>query len=123
MRVARVPDERGLRAMLNRIDLRASAKARLVESLSQDAQPGECETFNASVEDGGGVGGLLFVCPGCRALGKLPTKGRVTWTVVEGDVSQPESLTLSPSILHDNPDRGGRCGWHGYLTKGVFVPC
>lgn len=104
-------------------DLRASARARLVDSILQDAQAGDCETANARAEDGGGVGGLLFVCPGCRAIGSLPTKGPRAWTVVEGDVSRPESLTLSPSILHDSPTVGGRCGWHGYLTKGVFVPC
>lgn len=59
----------------------------------QDAQAGDCETSIASAEDGGGVGGLLFVCPGCRAIGSLPTKGPRAWTVVEGDVSQPETLT------------------------------
>lgn len=105
------------------IDIKRSAKARLVESITQSAEPGDCETFNASKADGGGVAGLHFVCPGCRAIGSLPIKGRVAWTVVEGDVSRPESLTLSPSILHDNPALGGRCGWHGYLTNGVFTPC
>ncbi len=29
-----------------------------------------------------------------------------------------EALTLRPSLL-----RRAACGWHGYLTDGVFKPC
>jgi hypothetical protein len=36
--------------MLNRIDLRASARARLVDSILQDAQAGDCETAKARDE-------------------------------------------------------------------------
>lgn len=31
-----------------------------------------------------------------------------------------ETLSLTPSILRTEPHG---CGWHGFLTNGVFAPC
>lgn len=46
--------------------------------------------------------GLILCCPYC---GK-PASGRHIWN--------PETQTLSPSIIHDP------CGWHGFLVNGKF---
>lgn len=60
------------------------------------------------------VAGITFCCPGCGRLGGVSfMPGGWTW---DGNREAP---TVQPSILHDNP----RCGWHGYLTNGEFVPC
>lgn len=69
------------------------------------------------------IAGIAFVCPGgCGSTGfcyvenperivdKVP---RWTWN---GDREKP---TLNPSILATKPPG---CGWHGYLTDGVFTP-
>jgi hypothetical protein len=37
-----------------------------------------------------------------------------SWAIT-GNVSEIETVTLSPSI-----NCIGCCGWHGYLTRGVF---
>jgi hypothetical protein len=67
------------------------------------------------------VWGYAFRCPGCGeedylALGEENPGPR--WSVTAGDVNDPATVSLTPSILH----RGG-CGWHGYFTAGGFVPC
>lgn len=63
---------------------------------------------------------LTFVCPGgcgdlggCRAAKKKPGMNP-SWEW-NGDTIKP---TLRPSIL--SPRDHGGCGWHGYLTNGVF---
>jgi hypothetical protein len=53
--------------------------------------------------------GLIIVCPKC---GKV-TSGR--------HIYNPETKSLTPSIVH-NKDLGG-CGWHGWLTNGIFTEC
>lgn len=53
--------------------------------------------------------GLLMCCPGCAQ--RSGPRGK--WTY---DAS---TKTAMPSIHHD-PAFGG-CGWHGYLTNGVFI--
>lgn len=65
----------------------------------------------------GPLRGLHFICPKCGQMGAISIgqeNGR-GWTH-DGNWEKP---TCTPSILHDSP----RCGWHGYLTKGEFVPC
>lgn len=62
---------------------------------------------------------LSFRCPcGCGHLRQIPVgPGKVSspaWTW-NGDREKP---TLTPSIACTRP-----CGWHGYLTDGVFKPC
>lgn len=52
-----------------------------------------------------------FVCPcGCGQLSTIPIKD--DWN---GDLERP---TLIPSIL-----RKSGCGWHGFLTNGIFMEC
>lgn len=60
-----------------------------------------------------------FVCPcGCGVVHAIPVCRTVKeprcW-LWDGNVEKP---TLSPSIK-----RIGGCGWHGFLTKGVFETC
>jgi len=56
-----------------------------------------------------------LACPGCGQLGG-PNKG-ANWTVEAGSIEDPLTLTLRPSIAKSC------CGWHGYLTDGVFNSC
>lgn len=58
-----------------------------------------------------GYNQLIIVCPGC---GKLSgSKGTHRF--------YQETNSYTPSIVH-NKDLGG-CGWHGWLTNGVFKSC
>lgn len=67
----------------------------------------------------GAEGRLIYFCPRGRGLcggisignGFKPGAGRPSWTW-DGNADAP---TLTPSI-----DCQGGCGWHGYLTAGVF---
>jgi len=61
------------------------------------------------------VSGILFVCPcGCKAVRSVHVTGDRAWHW-DGNMELP---TLTPSILIV-----GECGWHGFLTKGVFITC
>ncbi len=94
------------------VDVRRTVPARRVEDLdAENVGPG-CMMLNSRHQ------GYLFACPGCAMHLSLPVSGPQAWTVTAGDVEHPETLTLSPSILH--PVNGNGCGWHGYLTGGVF---
>jgi len=63
--------------------------------------------------------GMAFTCPECGQEGWIPF-------TIEGVVSNhkwdwnasKEKPTLKPSLLST-----GCCGWHGYLTDGVFNKC
>jgi hypothetical protein len=61
---------------------------------------------------------MKFVCPcGCGELDCIPVDQQPSehgWTW-NGDMNLP---TLRPSL-----QRTGGCGWHGYLTDGIFKPC
>lgn len=64
---------------------------------------------------------LMMACPGCgRVSGmsvgnpKPPNGNGATWLMTGGF----PLITLSPSI-----NCVGCCGWHGYLTGGVFRSC
>ena len=61
----------------------------------------------------GEVGGIAFDCPGCGSDCWVPINTPKGW---KWDGNE-ESPTLTPSILNRC------CGWHGYLTAGVFVSC
>lgn len=58
----------------------------------------------------------LLACPGCGRISAMrvgnpkPQKSP-SWKLKDGK-------TLTPSI-----NCTGCCGWHGYLTNGVFTPC
>lgn len=59
---------------------------------------------------------MQFCCPGCGREGTIsirPSSDPESWAW-DGDREKP---TLSPSI-----NCVGCCGWHAYLTKGVFGP-
>ncbi len=84
-------------------------------------QPGDfMYTGRMNVPEGTACG-LLFRCPcGCGSKGSLQLdtefadRSEPTWTW-NGNRERP---TLTPSI-----HRVRGCGWHGYLTDGVFRPC
>lgn len=103
------------------VDIRRTCPARVVADIDTDGvEPGSVEVLGAD-HDAGGYG---FACPGCGSRSFLalgPENPHPRWTVTAGDASRPETVTLSPSIFH-TVERGG-CGWHGHLTRGVFVPC
>jgi hypothetical protein len=54
----------------------------------------------------------ILCCPGCGEAGS-PRDG-AKWTIMTGSFDDVTTLTLRPSIQKHC------CGWHGYLTKGVF---
>lgn len=63
---------------------------------------------------------VLFACPGCGRMGSIrathpKSDDPPSWDIVEGKLTEPEGLTLAPSI-----HCVGCCGWHGFLRKGVF---
>lgn len=61
--------------------------------------------------------GLHFICPKCGHMGGMnfDTGDGHGWKW-DGNLEKP---TCTPSILHSSKD----CGWHVYLTNGVFVEC
>lgn len=74
--------------------------------------PGTIAYFSSRDND---RAGLMYVCPcGCQGVGALPfikIDGKDAWNWNGSDLSP----TLTPSIL-----RSKTCGWHGFLTDGVF---
>jgi len=52
---------------------------------------------------------LIIVCPNCGKQSASAGKHKFN----------RDTLSYTPSIVH-NKKLGG-CGWHGYLTNGVFV--
>jgi predicted RNA-binding Zn-ribbon protein involved in translation (DUF1610 family) len=64
---------------------------------------------------------LIFACPGCGRVGSIRCtnpKEKGSWLIEAGSLQDLENLTLHPSI-----NCIGCCQWHGYLKKGVYVPC
>ena len=102
-------------------DVRRTVAARLVDDIdTEGAQPGDVEVRALD----GVVWGYGYACAGCGSrswLALTDDNPGPRWTVAAGDVAQPGTVTLSPSIFH-TVERGG-CGWHGYLRDGVFAPC
>lgn len=70
----------------------------------------------------GEIQAIDYVCPcGCkdwRSIPVQPHSGR-GWTW-DGNETVP---TLTPSILHTISSGSGNCGWHGFLTAGVWKTC
>jgi len=95
-------------------------KAERVESFDTLKQPGQFILTSRIGKDA--HTGMLFVCPcGCGEM------GGISFDVPEAEgLSGPKwqwdgdehSPTVKPSIR-----KVGGCGWHGYLTAGVFVQC
>ena len=106
------------------VDTNRTVAARLVgsEAFDNGFEPGDVALMVDA--PGGPPTAYGFGCPGCGArsilhLGTGPAGH--TWHVTAGDAADPAHVTLRASILHA-PQHGG-CGWHGYLTEGVFAPC
>jgi hypothetical protein len=69
--------------------------------------------------ESGNIWHLGYICPcGCKHMRMIPVTqdGSYGWAW-DGDQVAP---TLTPSILHTVSERSANCGWHGYLTAGVF---
>jgi len=54
---------------------------------------------------------LIICCPGC---GKVSASAG-------NHIYNIKRKTYRPSIVHDT--KLGGCGWHGFLTEGVFKSC
>jgi hypothetical protein len=62
---------------------------------------------------------LLLACPGCgrvsgMTVGDPKPAAKPSWRIT----GLPDAVTLEPSI-----DCRGCCGWHGFLTRGVYTVC
>lgn len=53
--------------------------------------------------------GLMLCCPSC---------GRASASSTGNHKYNPETKTVTPSIIHDT--KLGGCGWHGFLRDGKF---
>ncbi|GGR39772.1 DUF6527 family protein [Deinococcus ruber] len=80
------------------------------------SQPGEMTPYIQMIDGALLPGGFTLFCPGCAERVSLPTAGPGPHWAATGDLDAG-TLTLTPSIWHSNG-----CGWHGYLTNGVFSP-
>lgn len=91
-----------------------NVKLKLIgDALIDNAEPGVGKYYiHGGDEEGHPPRGLMFICPKCLGLGSVAFPA---WTW-DGNIEEP---TVTPSILHNKT----KCGWHGYLTKGEFVPC
>lgn len=71
--------------------------------------------------------GIGYMCPcGCGREGCLyvykkgSAKEETPGWEWDGNPDQP---TLTPSIYRCKKTWNENCGWHGYLTKGVWISC
>ncbi len=103
------------------VDTKRTVKATVAvhDDWPEYVAPGECSIFIPT-----DVGcSLMHGCPGCGKFGNI-TIGfsskpeSPSWLLTAGDKNDPATWTLAPSIFCK-----GCCGWHGYLTNGVFVSC
>jgi hypothetical protein len=68
---------------------------------------------DASIVDYGTHLGLVWCCPQC---------GEATSTANGSKhVFDPKTNSLTPSIVHSK--KLGGCGYHGFLTNGIFKEC
>lgn len=79
------------------------------------ANPGEVEPRTIHND-------FMLACPGCgrvsvMRVGTPKPQEKPSWEV-QGDINDPTTMTLHPSI-----NCVGCCGWHGYLRNGVFQSC
>lgn len=82
--------------------------------------PGACYVPTG---DGWGDDSFCFACPGCSQfglirVGAVKPERTPSWVITRGEKGDPTGLSLSPSIHCQSC-----CGWHGYLTGGVFRSC
>ena len=99
-----------------------SCRGRLVESLKDGGAPGSYEfTLKRDQRTGQDIiGGMNFVCLGCKTLSHLAFRKPGAWPPIpqrdwhwNGAHEHP---TLLPSIHHKG------C-WHGHLINGLFKSC
>lgn len=85
-----------------------SIKLNLVEDFDLLINKGDAmEYLNKNL----GYNQLVMVCPGCGQISASAGKHKFN----------KETLSYHPSIVH-NKELGG-CGWHGWLTNGIFKEC
>lgn len=78
---------------------------RLVDALFDDKHPGDAKYFSGTADE---ASGLNFVCPcGCSRVYGI-NKTIWTWTGTREAPTVRDSIQCNP------------CGWHGWLTDGVF---
>ena len=99
---------------------RTVAATTLAEYPDAETLPGACYVPPA---EGWSPESFCFACPGCAQFGHIrignPKPDRSpSWKIEKGHRQDPASLTLTPSIHCISC-----CGWHGYLTDGVFTSC
>ena len=80
---------------------------RIVEDMGELLNKGDA----AIIIGTGGRTQLALVCPGC---GKVSASR-------EKHVYDKETRSYTPSIVHNK--KYGGCGWHGWLTNGIFTEC
>ena len=81
------------------------------DGLPQTGEPGEFELW--------GTDHMFLACPGCgwvsgMRVGNPKPALSPSWHMT----GPPDAPSLTPSL-----NCTGCCGWHGYLTDGVFNPC
>ena len=86
------------------------------EILKAGKEPGSFAYYTTGVNPPKFIG-IEFICPcGCGSLGSVnfdPIRKAPCWTLT-GTLDKP---TVRASIHQLN------CGWHGFLTDGVFKKC
>jgi len=105
------------------VDPKRTCKAIQAAPDDPKLQPREFEYTEPGLARRLGGDHLLFACPGCGRTGAIraanPKPGdSPSWDIASGSLDDVTTLTLSPSI-----NCVGCCGWHGYLTGGVFKSC
>lgn len=86
-------------------------RAIIVDKIRDSAIAGSIEPRNYEQHRG-----VAYRCPGCNQECWLPVNGQGATNGWNATGDWPESITLSPSVLH-RP-----CGWHGHLVSGEWVP-
>lgn len=84
-----------------------------------ERKPGQYNFYSAKDRD---IAGMFYVCPcGCGAASTLDFRPHPSpsWNW-NGDKDNP---TLTPSVFRNKEIFPGVCGWHGFLTKGVWISC
>ncbi len=87
----------------------------------QYGEPGRCAMMRAEHDTTGDH--LMLACPGCGQFAPIrvssPKRAESpSWAIIAGSAADVATLSLTPSV-----HCVGCCGWHGYLTAGVFRPC
>jgi hypothetical protein len=97
----------------------AEVKLILVED-GYPEKPGEASVYTYNV-NGKTLLGLVWCCPQCgKPATSVDKKDKDGNFIGKAHSYNPETKTLSPSIVHDK--KLGGCGYHGWLRNGIFKP-